>query len=64
MLRPLAPGEPTWPELLAAAEQQKAAEASAEAALVAASQVRTVCDGLCRLFCRKITCACFSCSIA
>jgi hypothetical protein len=39
LLRPLAPGEPTWPELLSAAEQQKAAEASAAAALAAATEV-------------------------
>lgn len=40
LLRPLQPGEPTWPELLEAAQQQKAAEANAEAALTAAMQVR------------------------
>lgn len=39
LLRPLAPGEGTWPELLNAAEKQRAAEASAEAALAAVTQV-------------------------
>lgn len=42
LLRPLAPGDPTWPELLQAAEEQKAAEASAEAALAAVTQVITI----------------------
>jgi hypothetical protein len=43
LLRPLAPGEGTWPELLEAAAQKRAAEASAEAALAAATQVRVGC---------------------
>lgn len=42
LLRPLAPGDPTWPELLQAADEQKAAEASAEAALAAVTQVITI----------------------
>lgn len=50
LLRPLAPGEPTWPELLEAAQKQKEAEASAQAALAAATQV-SCCVTLCRHDC-------------
>lgn len=46
LLRPLAPGDTTWPELLEAAEKQKAAEASAESALAAATLVSKCSLGL------------------
>lgn len=56
LLRPLAPREGTWPELLAVAEKQKAAEASAEAALASVNQVwhdwgggASVCCGCARM---------------
>jgi hypothetical protein len=42
LLRPLVPGQETWPELLAAADKQKAAEATAEAALASVTQVSSV----------------------